>query len=213
MSCNKINTQQIDYDLQLPAGLSVKLQGSVPNVLQLVEPILMPFKPLFLIIDVFAKLKAVLDAVPSIITDPVDFLDAVIEFAKALAKLSGFIPVFAIPNLIISVVGLLKAVLTQIINDLETLVTWNIETDNLGLEYLDEEQQECLKSIPDDTMNFYLDNLGVINNIIQTLNDLADIIGIDLSDFGLSGTIDLSDLTDIDKIITELKAFIAGIPG
>ena len=214
MECKKPNySSQIDFDLELPAGMSIKLNGDVTDVLRIIDLALLPFKPVFLLVDVFSKLKDVIVNIPLVLTDLTKFLEYVTAFTNVLLKLSGFIPALAIPSLIVNVIKLIKIVLQALLNDLKSLVEWDIKVKGMDMSFFDEETKDCLNSLSSNSISNYLSQLGVINSIIETLQNLANIIGLDLTTLGLSGTLGIDGLAeDFSEIINILEDFIGALP-
>ena len=174
------------------------------------------------LLDVIAKLKAFVEAVPDVVTNPGKLANALPDLIKAIEEVTKCIPLFAIPN----VLAMIKAILLLILSFLKCLVS-QIQSvlkfqATLDLAGADDNPAllgilECAKKNADTTMETVKQSVEPLAPIFQMVTILAEIAGqpVELPDLssisaGVDATATLQPLLDA---ITGLEAVVESIPG
>lgn len=184
------------------------------------SPLLASMACLLKMLNVIGKLKDFVDAVPSL--NPVKIGNAVPALIDAIAELSGCIPAFAIPQIIIMIKGILSLIINFLIcflSQLDSILKFQatINLDAAQGNPVLEASLICAKKNAETATQNLMKSLEPLQPILDMVTIVAGIAGQSISLPNLSGISASQDLTQVitplHDAVGTMKQVIDSLPG
>jgi len=198
--------------INLPAGISVniseiKSESDYKRVNDMLQVVLVPFKPIFDLVDVIKKIFNAIDKISLSSLD--DFFSALEDVIIAVTKLLKYLPQLSFYPMMLSILEGVSKIMTQVqlkISEINNLI-FKYETVQALLS-----QDSALQSVMDSLIQQQATQTIELNLMLQPvislldiLNVIGDLIGITLPIPTFSGS--------LDEIETQVTAFNSWLTG
>lgn len=206
------------FDIQPPIPLIPNPGDVAGDIIGKVNAALVPFTPIFDVLDILLALPPLLDAIASI--NPAKILKALAKFLEKLQKLKKHIPQLKIPKLVKQLIGVIILALMGIRNDLEAIIAAQSRIDlsaqrafALGAGDLTA-ALECAQVNLDFQMAVIQNNAAPLNRLIGFINVFCQIVGLpELPGLNFEPGSKAADcLAPLDDLIDQLKKAQDAIP-
>jgi hypothetical protein len=215
-TCTTIKIGDQTVKIRTPGGNTIQpLTGtSTPSNLQIVKnllsqasSILSPLTPVFNIIEAVIAIKDFAEAVPKLITQPNEVVEAVKKLVKSIDKLISLIPQLSVPLLIVDIIDVTIVCLNAIVEEYEKIITQANKIDIARQRAINENNSSLLAiTVCADTQ---LDTIQLgVEQSLEPLNSLFVVMNIFLQLIGQDPIPSLSVSDDAEDAIDDLEEFV-----
>jgi hypothetical protein len=215
-TCTTIKIGDQTVKIRTPGGNTIQpLTGtSTPSNLQIVKnllsqasSVLSPLTPVFNIIEAVIAIKDFAEAVPKLITQPNEVVEAVKKLVKSIDKLISLIPQLSVPLLIVDIIDVTIVCLNAIVEEYEKIITQANKIDIARQRAINENNSSLLAiTVCADTQ---LDTIQLgVEQSLEPLNSLFVVMNIFLQLIGQDPIPSLSVSDDAEDAIDNLEEFV-----
>ena len=217
--CIHVPALRDPLEITLPGGIALKHI----ELADLIQPALAPLVPIFQIVDCIAALyacsKAVVDALGPP-PDPSKLAACVPELAEKVSKLLGLVPILSLPLLVLGLIDLLIAVLSDVraqlihlqveLQQMARIIERAKELNDPNLEKI----WGCVRESVDQEAANLGKQLASLGKLIGLINLFMDLIGgPKIPDFSALEDSPLEQaIAPIDAMVTTLQAVRSQVP-
>lgn len=193
--------------------------SQVEALLKLLSAALMPLQPFFDVLNVIKAIKACIEAVPGLLTDPKKLLEAIVDLLKAFSKLVALFPQVSVPKLVKDILSVVAFFLRALAEELEAFVSQAQRIAEAATLAEDTGLPDLLAEVScaQDSFSIEMENLnaalGPIAQLLDVVNLLLDLAGLDPIVVDLSGSDDPGQAIQVlNTIATALDDAASAIP-
>ena len=226
--CESYGSNSRELCIRFPGGASVcaSPQGLVAPPPDELAQILMgqassalaPLQPIFNLINALVSVKDFAEAVPALLYDPSELVEATQNLIENVTALANILPPLSVPVLVVDLITVLLRYLEGTVEKLEALIEQQAKIESARITAVENGLTELLANVDcaEQQVDELLENLqtgsGPIGSLIVTINSLGALAGLPEISFGdLSG--DASETLDqISGLVATLTAIRDAIP-
>lgn len=182
------------------------------------SPAMAPLQPIFDLIGAILAVKDVVEAIPSLLVDPTELIEAIAAFVEKVSGLAALLPPVSVPVLIVDIITTILKYIEGLLTSLIALAEQEQRIADARALAIEQDLAdllswvECSQTQLDDLLENLQGGAGPVNNLLLVVNALGELAGIPTIEFGdLSG--DISETVDQLLVLVEtLTAIRDAIP-